>query len=160
MRRSHCRPFSLALIAAFLLATPALSAQGQDREFVQYPDWEDPHFSRLVIVGDTIYLSGAIGMGADFQVVPGGIQAETRQALENIRDSLAEVGAGMDDIVKCTVFLTDMSDWVSMNAVYKTFFTADRRPARSAFAAKELSLHAKVEIDCIAVRSPTAEGDR
>ncbi len=145
--------FIVAVALAVLVLSPsALSAE--EPQYIQYPDWEDPHFSRMVIAGDTIYLSGAVGMGADFEIVPGGIQAETKQAMENIRASLAEVDATMDNIVKCTVILTDMSDWVSMNAVYKTFFRKDRRPARSALAAKDLAMHAKVEIECIAVRSP------
>lgn len=151
--RTHLNLIVAVAIAVPILAASTLSAGASEPQFIQYPDWENPHFSRMVIVGDTIYLSGAVGMGADFDIVPGGIQAETKQAMENIRDSLAEVDATMDDIVKCTVFLTDMSDWVSMNAVYKTFFKEDRRPARSALAAKELAMHAKVEIECIAVRS-------
>lgn len=156
MRTIHSLIVVIAL-AVLVLSAPALFAEEGEPQYIQYPDWEDPHFSRMVIAGDTIYLSGAVGMGADFEIVPGGIEAETKQAMENIRDSLAEVDATLDDIVKCTVFLTDMSDWVSMNAVYKSFFRKDRRPARSALAARDLSMHAKVEIECIAVRSPTKE---
>ncbi|HUG98946.1 MAG TPA: RidA family protein [Gammaproteobacteria bacterium] len=153
MNTTHSLTLAVATAVFIAFSAPTLSAE--ERQYIQVPGWEDPHFSRMVIVGDTIYLSGAVGMGANYEIVPGGIEAETKQAMENIRDALAEVDATMDDIVKCTVFLTDMSDWVSMNAVYKTFFRPDRRPARSALAARDLAMHAKVEIECIAVR-----GDR
>lgn len=73
--------------------------------------------------------------------------------MENIKASLAKADATMDDVVKCTVFLTDMSDWVSMNEVYVAYFSEGRVPARSAVAVSDLSMHAKVEIECIAVRS-------
>jgi 2-iminobutanoate/2-iminopropanoate deaminase len=95
-------------------------------------DWERPLFSQMVIVDRTIYLSGMMGVGPpDRYIVPGGIQPESRQAMENIRSALARVGARMDDIVKCTIFLVDVADRVSMNQVYPSFFSGDL-PARSA----------------------------
>ena len=153
---------SLAIPLIILLAGPLFPAglvaqQERGPEYIAYPDWPDPLFSQMVIADDTIYLSGMLGMGPNGQVVPGGIQAETRQAMENIRSALARVGAGMEDIVKCTVFLADMSDWVSMNEAYLSFFSDDL-PARSAVAVEDLALHAKIEIECIAVhrRQPAA----
>jgi 2-iminobutanoate/2-iminopropanoate deaminase len=140
----------VTLVALGLWMTLPVHAQEAAPEYVSFPDW--PYFSEMVIVGNTIYLSGAVGIGPDFQVVPGGIGPETRQAMENIKASLAKADATMDDVVKCTVFLADMSDWVSMNEVYVTYFSEGRVPARSAVAVSDLAMHAKVEIECIAVR--------
>jgi reactive intermediate/imine deaminase len=97
-----------------------------------------------------IYLSGSIGNDpATGQLVPGGIAAETRQVLENIRASLERHGSGMDRIVKCLVMLADMSEWPAMNEVYVTFFPGPK-PARSAMGANGLALGARVEIECMA----------
>jgi len=83
-------------------------------------------------------------------VVPGGIEAETKQALENIKGTLAAIGLSMDRVVKCTVFMADMKEWDAMNVIYRTYFTAPNYPARSAFGANGLALNAKVEIECMA----------
>ena len=79
----------------------------------------------------------------------GGVEPETRQALENIRDVLARSGSSMDRVVKCTVMMADMREWPAMNGVYATFFRA-HKPARSAFGTTGLALGARVEIECIA----------
>ena len=111
-------------------------------------------FSPAVRVGNLIFLSGQIGTaGADASgntLVPGGIEAETRQTLENIRTTLTAVGSSMDKVIKCTVMMADMKEWDRMNAVYRTFFAPGRLPARSALGANGLALGARVEIECIA----------
>jgi 2-iminobutanoate/2-iminopropanoate deaminase len=109
-------------------------------------------FSPAVRVGDLIFLSGQIGTDASASgaVVAGGIEAETRQTMENIRTVLTAVGSGMDRVVKCTVMMADMAEWDRMNAVYATYFAPDRLPARSALGATRLALDARVEIECIA----------
>jgi 2-iminobutanoate/2-iminopropanoate deaminase len=109
-------------------------------------------FSPAVRVGELLYLSGQIGTApGDFSaVVPGGIEAETRQALENIRSVLEKNGSSMDRVVKCTVMLADMKDWPAMNGVYATYFPK-AKPARSSFGATGLALGAKVEIECLAL---------
>jgi reactive intermediate/imine deaminase len=108
-------------------------------------------FSPAVRVGNLLFLSGQIGTRADASggVVPGGIQAETRQTMENIRAVLERVGSSMDRVVKCTVMLADMREWDAMNEVYATFFP-NNKPARSALGANGLALGARVEIECIA----------
>ena len=83
-------------------------------------------------------------------LVPGGIEAESRRTMENIRLTLEAHGASMDDVVKCTVMLADISEWGTFNEIYKTFFK-DRYPARSALGANGLALGARVEVECIAV---------
>lgn len=107
-------------------------------------------FSEAVRAGDLVFLSGQVGIApGTMKLVEGGIKEETRQALENIRTTLSAHGYAMDDLVKCTVMLADMSEWSTMNEVYKSFFT-DHFPARSAFGASGLALNARVEIECIA----------
>jgi reactive intermediate/imine deaminase len=108
-------------------------------------------FTPAVQVGDILYLSGQIGTSVNAQggVVPGGIQAETRQTMQNIRDVLEKSGSSMDRVFKCTVFMADMREWDAMNEVYTTFFPA-HKPARSALGANGLALGARVEIECLA----------
>lgn len=108
-------------------------------------------FSPAVQVGNLLFLAGQIGTSADAKggVVPGGIQAETRQTMLNIKDVLEKSGSSMDRVVKCTVFMADMREWDAMNEVYATFFPRNK-PARSAFGATGLALGARVEIECMA----------
>jgi 2-iminobutanoate/2-iminopropanoate deaminase len=114
-------------------------------------------FSPAVRVGNLLFLSGQIGVRADAsgELVPGGIEPETRQTLENIRDVLVKVGSSMERVVKCTVFMADMAEWPRMNTVYVSFFP-NNKPARSAFGASGLALGARVEIECIAVAGPNS----
>ena len=107
-------------------------------------------FSEAVRVGNMLYLAGQIGTDAAGSVVPGGIAAETRQAMENIRATLERYGSSLDRVVKATVMLADMAEWGEMNQVYVTYFD-EHLPARSAFGAAGLALGARVEIECIAV---------
>lgn len=107
-------------------------------------------FSPAVRVGNLLFLSGQIGTApGGSTLVTGGIEAETRQTMENIRDVLDKVGSSMDRVVKCTVMMADMAEWGRMNSVYVTFFP-NHKPARSAFGATALALGARVEIECIA----------
>lgn len=108
-------------------------------------------FSEAVQVGDTLYLSGQIGIvPGKLELVPGGLKEEARQTLENVRATLQAHGYSMADVVKCTVMLADISEWAEFNAIYQTFFAAPF-PARSALGANGLALGARVEVECIAV---------
>lgn len=116
-------------------------------------------FSAGVRVGSVLYLSGQIGTRpgeSPPRVVEGGIEAETRQALENIKRVLEENGSSMDRVLKCTVMMLDMAEWPAMNAVYVGYFPG-KKPARSAFGATGLALGARVEIECWAVASGRPE---
>jgi 2-iminobutanoate/2-iminopropanoate deaminase len=134
-----------------LLVAIAATACAPRRTLEFMPDPNPPvgPFSRAVRVGDLLFLAGQIGTDASGRLVPGGIQAETRQTLENIRAELRRNGLGMDRVAKCTVFLADMSEWSRMNEVYATFFPGPK-PARSAAGSNGLALGARVEIECIA----------
>jgi 2-iminobutanoate/2-iminopropanoate deaminase len=110
----------------------------------------DLPFSSAVQVDNTLYMSGNLGnVPGSLGLIPGGIEAETRQTMENIKVVAEQFGSSMDRIVKCTVFLADMEEWGAMNEVYRTYFK--NPPARSAFGANGLALDARVEIDCIAI---------
>jgi 2-iminobutanoate/2-iminopropanoate deaminase len=108
-------------------------------------------FSEVVEVGDLLFLSGQIGIDANGMLVRGGIAAETRQTLENIRDVLTRRSSSLDRIIKVTVMLADIGEWAAMNAEYITAF-GKQLPARSAFGTSGLALGARVEIECIALR--------
>lgn len=104
-------------------------------------------FSDAVRVGDVLYLSGQIGVGADGKL-PDGIEAQTRQAMENIGAILKRAGLTYGDVFHCTAFLADMKDWPAFNNVYVSYFAAEQLPARSAFGANGLALGALLEIEC------------
>lgn len=108
-------------------------------------------FTPAVQTGNLIFLAGQIGTAANAQgsVVPGGIQAETKQTLENIKEVLEKSGSDLNHVVKCSMFMTDMKEWDAMNAIYATYFP-DHKPARSAWGANGLALNARVEIECVA----------
>jgi reactive intermediate/imine deaminase len=130
----------------------ARADKGPTIEYLQMPGAEDMNlpFSAAVRVDDMLYLSGKIGnIPGTATLAEGGIQGETRQTLENIKQAVEQFGSSMDRVVKCTVFLADMSEWGAMNEVYRTFFP--NPPARSALGASGLALDARVEIECIAV---------
>ncbi len=108
-------------------------------------------YSAAVKVGAFVYTAGQIGIDpATGEVVSGGIEAETRQALTNLKHVLEAAGASLNDVVKTTVFLRDINDFARMNAVYAEFFT-DQPPARSAIQAAALPKGVAVEIEAVAI---------
>src|SRR4051812_48699574 len=104
-------------------------------------------FSDAVRVGDILYLSGQIGIGADGKL-PAGIDAQTRQAMDSVGAILKRAGVGYDRIFHCTAFLADMKDWPAFNKAYVGYFPDGQMPARSAFGANGLALGALLEIEC------------
>ncbi|MES2281701.1 MAG: Rid family detoxifying hydrolase [Pseudomonadota bacterium] len=107
-------------------------------------------FSEIVRVGDMLYLSGQMGTRpGTLALVEGGVVAEARQALGNVKRALEAHGYSLQHVVKCTVMLADMADWPTFNEVYREFFSAPY-PARSAFGASGLALGGRLEIDVIA----------
>lgn len=139
------------LFAASLLIP--LPATAEDITFIRSDRVKrlDLPFSDVVRVENMLYLSGMLGVDPEqHTLVEGGITAQTRQALNNIKVLLEANGSDMNRVVKCTVFLTSSDDWAAMSEVYKTFFN-ENLPARSAVTVKGLARNAQVEIECIAV---------
>ena len=107
-------------------------------------------FSEAVRAGGLLFLSGQIGnVPGTRTLVLGGIGPESRQVMDNIKATLAHHGAALDDVIKCTVFLTDMSEWPAFNEIYASYFSK-HFPARSALGANGLALGARIEVECIA----------
>lgn len=153
-------------LAAWVAAAPASAQEPQRGRMMQQmqgppveylnsrPVAANLPFSEAVRVGHFLFLSGQIGIDPETgQLAEGGIQPETRQTMENIRATLERYGSSMDRVVKCQVFLADMSEWGAMNEVYVTFF-GENKPARSALGASGLALDARVEIECMATVAP------
>ena len=108
-------------------------------------------FSPAVKAGPFVFVSGQVAMGENGEIVPGGIEAQTRQTLKNVERALALAGCTVKDVVKSTVWLHDARDFWTFNRVYAEFFP-DNKPARSTTQAT-LMVDAKVEIEVIAYRA-------
>ena len=122
-------------------------------QYFQTPDMKDLGlpFSAAVRVGDMLYLSGALGnLPGTLTLAEGGMAGQARQTMENVGAVLRFCGLGFRDVVKCTVMLADMGEWSEFNAVYATYFAADRLPARSAFGCNGLALGGRLELECLA----------
>ena len=144
----------MRILVFVLLAVGSIAGSGwtQEKQVIAAPGAPPGlPFSSAVRVGNLLFLSGQIGVKPGTrELVPGGIEAETRQTMENIKSVLEYAGSSLDRVVKCTIFLADMRDYAAMNAVYATFFPKDP-PARSAMGASGLAFSASVEIECIAL---------
>src|SRR3954462_3009218 len=142
---------AIATAAALTVTSPADAAP--PRAAVEHfpaparPDGSAPPFSSAVRVGDVLYLSGQLGIGPDGKL-PDGIEAQTKQALDNIGAVLKRAGVGYGDVFHCTAFLSDMQNWPAFNTVYVPYFPAGKLPARSAFGANGLALGALLELEC------------
>jgi 2-iminobutanoate/2-iminopropanoate deaminase len=104
-------------------------------------------YSSAVRAGDFVVLAGQVGIGADGKVVGGGIGAETRQVLANIRAVLGDCGASWADVARATIFLTDLGNFATVNALYEGAIGA-HRPARTTVGVAALPAGAQVEIEC------------
>ena len=109
-------------------------------------------YSQAIEANGTVYVSGQLPIDpATGEFAPGGIQAQARQSLTNMKNILAEAGMTMQNVVKVTVLLADIADFAAVNEVYEEFFSAPF-PARSAFQVAALPKGAGVEIEAIAVK--------
>lgn len=109
-------------------------------------------YSQAVEANRFVFASGQLGINpATGEFVEGDVQAQTRQALTNARAIMNEAGLDLNNVIKTTVFLSDMANFAAMNEIYAEFFS-EPYPARSAVAVKTLPKNALVEVECIAVR--------
>ena len=145
---------TLAVLASWgaTAAAPQTTPARQGPQYINMTEpWPYP-FSSAVRTGNLLFVSGQIGSkvqdGAPV-LVPGGIEPEAHQALDNIKAIVERGGSSMNRVVKCTVMLADMKDWPKFNEIYATYFPGPK-PARAAFGANGLALNAHVEVECIA----------
>ena len=114
---------------------------------------EFPAFAHAAVAGDHVYVSGMLGIREDLSgLVEGGIKAETRQALRLVERILQACDASLADVVKVTVYMTDLGEWEAMNEAYLEAL-GSRTPARIAVGCAGLLFGARVEFDCVAVRA-------
>ena len=113
---------------------------------------EKPPFTRVVMAGNTAYVSGQLPRGADGAIISAPALDQVRQALSNLRAALASVGYGLGDVVKVTAWLTDASHMAHFNAAYREFF-AEPYPARSIVVSQLVAPGAVVEVEATAYRA-------
>ncbi len=120
------------------------------KETIRTPNAPEPvgPYSQAVKAGGTLYCSGQIPLNPATGAIPDGIEAQTRQVLENLKAVLTAGGADFPNVVKTTVFLKDMNDFPAMNAIYGSAFTGEP-PARSTVQVARLPKDVLVEIDAI-----------
>ena len=150
---STTKRFGVAVIVSLLARVPLGAQQQQgaaNKQVYNRPDARPGVLSPAVRVGDVLFLSGVMGTIQGSALAEGGIEGQTRQALENMKSQLALAGGSMSDVAKCTVFLTDAANFQAMNKVYREFFPTDP-PARSTVAVAALVVPAAlIEIECFA----------
>ncbi len=110
-------------------------------------------FSHAVRAGDFLFVTGQMPTLPEdpTRLVAGGIEAQTRQVMENLKTVLAEAGSGLERVVFARVYLVNFGDFDRMNAVYSSYFDPDRMPARTCIGVTGLAVGASVEIDLVAV---------
>ena len=144
----------VCLLALFALAGGAWADEGGARKVIgtdKAPAAIGP-YSQAIQAGDFLYVSGQIPVDpATGEVVEGGVEAQARQSLENVKAVLEAAGYGMQDVVKTTVFAADMGDFATVNGIYAQYFEKDP-PARSFVAVKALPRAVLVEIEVVAFK--------
>ncbi len=108
-------------------------------------------YSQAIEANGMIFTSGQIGLEPNGEMAGNGIISQTNQVLENLKAVLEAAGSSLDKVVKTTIFLADMDDFVAVNEIYEEYFGL-HKPARSTVAVKTLPKNALVEIDCIALK--------
>ncbi|WP_456324017.1 RidA family protein [Hydrogenimonas sp.] len=107
-------------------------------------------YSQAIKVGDFVFTSGQIALTPDGEMTEEDIELQTAQVMRNLKAVLEAAGSNLQNVVKTTIFLADMEDFMAVNAVYEKWF-GDHKPARSTVAVKTLPKNALVEIECIAL---------
>lgn len=105
-------------------------------------------YSQGVVSDGVLYTAGQIGLTIDGELAGDDIRSQTRQVLQNLSAVISEAGSTPNDVIKTTIFLSDMDDFLAVNTMYSEYFQ-EHKPARSTVAVKTLPLNAKVEIECI-----------
>jgi 2-iminobutanoate/2-iminopropanoate deaminase len=110
-------------------------------------------YNQAILANDTLYLSGQIGLDPHtMEVVVGGVKEETKQVMKNLKAVLEAAEMTFDNVVKSSIFLTNMSDFGQVNGIYGSYFNNQTAPARETVAVKTLPKNVRVEISMIAIR--------
>lgn len=148
------------ILAAAMLGASAHVAQVQSslptKRVIQPPDYKPTPspLSPAILVGNTLYMSGATGGNpATGQLVGGGFEPEMRQVMANLKTVLKAAEMDLTNVVAVTAYLADMSDYARFNEIYREFFTVQPLPTRSTVAVKELARGARIELTMTAVRT-------
>jgi 2-iminobutanoate/2-iminopropanoate deaminase len=149
------KPFHYALLSIFMSGIMATTYAQESTDIIFHkshePAKQNAPYSDIVQAGNTFYLAGQLGMNQKTRtLVEGGIEAETEQTIKNIEDVLKHHGMTLDNVVKCTVILSDIDDFAAFNSIYTKYFT--KKPARTTYAAAGVAANGKIEIDVIAVK--------
>jgi len=139
-------------IAVLMLASFVISAAAADRSYVRpsLPGGDGPPFSGAVRVGDTLYLSGDIGLDEN-QKIPATAKAEAKLLLDGIQVTLEDAGYTMDDLVTVTIYCSDVAHYADFNEIYRGYFKKEF-PARAFVGAGTLLFDARFELQAIAVK--------
>ena len=142
----------LAGALAIGLATACSSERSPSRRVINLPGKRaDLPYSHGVVVGNTLYLGGRIGLGAETGLPPDDLEQEVRLVLDGMKATLAEAGMTMDDLVNVTVYCPDLSLYDEFNSVYRTYFTGEF-PARAFIGSGPLLFGGHFEVQGIAVK--------
>jgi 2-iminobutanoate/2-iminopropanoate deaminase len=146
---------SVFSIFSLLMLLSLQSCQNSESKIIFHKSHEPSRanvpFSDAVETNDLVFLTGQIGKDHKTgELVSGGVKAETRQVIENIKSVLEYHKLSLNNVVKCTVILKDIEDFKDFNAVYVEYFT--EKPARTTFAASGLAGEARIEIDVVAAK--------
>ncbi|MDH5590883.1 MAG: Rid family hydrolase [Gemmatimonadota bacterium] len=149
---------ALAALALTLSAPAAVSGQEDlpTKTVIQPANYRPSPapLSPAILVGNTLYLSGATGGDpVTGRLVEGGFEAEFHQIMANYTQVLTEAGMDFSDVVQVVVYLTDMDDYQLLNRLYREYFTTDPLPVRAAVAVKELARGARIELMMTAVKT-------
>ncbi len=110
-------------------------------------------YNQAIMVNDTLYLSGQIGLvPSSMKVVNGGVKEETKQVMKNLKAVLEAADMTFENVVKSSIFIIDMSDFGKVNEIYERYFSNDAAPAREMIAVKTLPKNVRVEISMLAIR--------
>jgi len=150
LRRQLTRTISLTAALAVILAEVPV-CRAQEHKAITVSGNKSLPFSDGILAGNTLYVAGQEGTDDLGKLVPGGITAETRTALDNIQKVIKAAGFDLKDIVSVTVYLADVKEFGDMNKVYREFMP-DPKPARATIQAAGLVNNARIEVSAIAVK--------
>jgi len=148
---------AVLLMCCLLLFGIAAVGEDKPHKYVNIPAHiEGLPFSDAVLAGDTLYVSGRIGLVPGTRKVPDTIEEEVRVLMESIKTAVEHAGLSMDDVVSVTIYCPDLTLYDRFNAIYKTYFQEGKYPARAFIGSGPLLFGGHFEMTTIAVRQPKA----